>query len=381
MAIQQIIFVGLSGYDYPHTRVRCYNFAERLNQYPDFTTRVISFKDHLSNLSEVEIYGARDRQKLLMSARALPKLFPRRNTLFYIQKAHYNSALPYLLSRLGFNRYIFDYDDYDVDLNVTFNSKKLRRLFFGSDDHAEITRRLAADALGCVAASRNLSDFIRPINPRVEYVPTGVKPDLFTCTDRSGRSGPIRFLWTGIIWGEEIYQGVLQVLDGFRGVIRSGFASRLELVGTGQMWDRMAETLQGQYDDITRYVDLTGWVHPDDMPKILARADVGLLPFSQDSLWIRSKSPTKLFEYMASGLPVIASAIGEVTHVIEHGRSGLLADGAAAFHAAMIELAGDPDRRRLLGLAARARVETHYSIPVLVDRLARYLEMLIRLKA
>ena len=108
---RQVVFIGLSGYDYPHTRVRCYNFARQLALYDDFSTRVISFRDHLSNLSEVEVYEARDRQKITMMLKALPKIFPRANTLFYIQKAHYNAALPYLLYRLGFNNFVFDYDD------------------------------------------------------------------------------------------------------------------------------------------------------------------------------------------------------------------------------------------------------------------------------
>lgn len=381
MGKTHIVFVGLSGYDYPHTRVRCYNFAEQLNRYPGFSAHVLSYRDHLSRFSEVQVYEARDRYKLLMTARALPRLFPRFNTVFYIQKAHYNAALPYLLARLGFNRYIFDYDDYDVDLNVTFNSMKLRRLFFGSDNHETITHNLARHALGCVAASRNLYEFIRGINPRVEYVSTGVKPDLFECTDRSGRSGPVRFLWTGIIWGEEIYQGVMQAFRGLREVLGNGINARLELVGTGQMWDRMLDTLKSDFADLIDRVDVTGWVHPDRMPAILAGADVGLLPFPWDSVWIRSKSPTKLFEYMASGLPVIASAIGEVNHVIENGISGVLADGEIKYHAAMMEAASDPDLRQRLGLAARRRVERNFSIPVLVDRLARFLEMLVRLKA
>ncbi|MBN1879349.1 glycosyltransferase family 4 protein [bacterium] len=381
MGKKHILFVGLSGYDYPHTRIRCYNFAERLNEYPGISASVLSFRDHLSRFSEVEVYQVRDRYKLLMSARALPKLFPRFKTYFYIQKAHYNAALPYLLSRMGFNNYIFDYDDYDVDLNVTFNSMKLRRFFFGSDDHKTITRNLAKHALGCVAASRNLYEFLQPVNPRVEYISTGVKPDLFERTDRSDRSGPVRFLWTGIVWGEEIYQGIMQIFNGLRCVLRAGIEARLEIVGTGQLWDRMLETLQLEYADIVDHVDVTGWMHPDQMPVILARADVGLLPFPWDSLWIRSKSPTKLFEYMASGLPVIATAIGEVTYVIQHEESGILAEGSTEFGNAMIHLAENSEQRRILGIAARKRVETHYSIPVLVDRLARFLEMLFRLKA
>jgi glycosyltransferase involved in cell wall biosynthesis len=380
MAEQHVIFIGLSGYDYPHTRVRCYNFAEQLNRYPGISTRVISFRDHLSSFSEVEVYQARDRHKLLMIARALPRIFPRLNTWFYIQKAHYNSALPFLLARLGFNKFIFDYDDYDVELNVTFNSMWLRRLFYGSDDHETITQRLVSRATGCIAASRSLYEYVGQFNPRVEYISTGVKPELFQCVDRSDRTGSVRFLWNGIVWGEEIYQGIMRVFNGLRAVRQTGLDARLQIVGTGQMWDRMIDTLDTQYSDLLDSIDATGWVSPDRMPDILAGADIGLLPFSMDNQWIRSKSPTKLFEYMASGIPVIADAIGEVTHVIQDGQSGILATSQQSFNDAMIGLADNRDLRLLLGAAARKRVETHYSIPVLVDRLARFLDMLFRLR-
>jgi len=378
---RQVVFIGLSGYDYPHTRVRCYNFAEQLNKYDDFSTKVISFRDHLSNLSEVEVYEARDRQKITMMLKALPRIFPRRNTIFYIQKAHYNAALPYLLYRLGFNNFVFDYDDYDVDLTVSFNNLYLRRFFYGTENHQEITRKLAANSLGCVAASRSLYDYVKQFNPRVEYVSTGVKMNSFNFVDRSDRTEPVRFLWTGIIWGEEIYQSVLRAFNGLREVTKSGQDSLLELVGTGQMWDRMIETLESEYADISDKVKITGWVTPDAMPDILAKADIGLLPFSEDSMWVRSKSPTKLFEYMATGLPVIADAIGEVRHVLQSKQSGILANNQDEFSKAMINLGADQKLRLELGLAARKRIESHYSIPVLIDRLARFLDTLFRFQS
>lgn len=373
-----IVFIGLSGYEYPHTRVRCYNFAEQLSQYGNFRTSVISFRDHLSNLSEVEVYEARDRQKLKMMLKGLPGMFPRRNTYFYIQKAHYNSALPYLLARLGFMNYFFDYDDYDVDLNVTFNKLSLRRLFYGAEKHEVITRNLAQNALGCVAASRSLYEFVQSINPRVEYVSTGVKIDQFNCIDRSVHQGPVRFIWTGLIWGEEILSSVIRAFKGLRAVREAGLDARMEVIGAGQMWDQMESTLGSDFSDIRSSVELTGWVHPDEMPGKLAAADVGLLPFSQDTMWVRSKSPTKLFEYMATGLPVVADAIGEVCHVIENEVSGYLADDQQAFSQYMVALAGDAELRQRIGQAARQRIETNFSIPVLVDRLARFLEMSIR---
>lgn len=146
------------------------------------------------------------------------------------------------------------------------------------------------------------------------------------------------------------------------------------------MWDRIHQAIQSDYADLVDKIDVIGWISPDRMPDILADADVGLLPFAIDNQWVRSKSPTKLFEYMASGLPVIADAVGEVTHVVQNGQSGILTTSQDGFNEAMINLVANQEFRLSLGQAARKRVETHYSIPVLVDRLARFLEMLFRLR-
>ncbi|MCD4655600.1 glycosyltransferase [bacterium] len=98
-------------------------------------------------------------------------------------------------------------------------------------------------------------------------------------------------------------------------------------------------------------------------------------------MWVRSKSPTKLFEYMATGLPVVADAIGEVRHVLESGISGFLAANQEEFNRAMIDLCRNHRRRLEMGIAARKRVATNFSIPVLVDRLAQFLDTLFRMQS
>ena len=67
-------------------------------------------------------------------------------------------------------------------------------------------------------------------------------------------------------------------------------------------------------------------------------------------------SPTKLFEYMAMGKAIAASALDQIAEVLEHGRTALLvAPGDSVELAAAIRrLAGDPPLRAELGRNARA---------------------------
>jgi glycosyltransferase involved in cell wall biosynthesis len=121
---------------------------------------------------------------------------------------------------------------------------------------------------------------------------------------------------------------------------------------------RAAEGLEG--------VTLTGPIAHDAMPALLAAADIGVAPFDVAAhaplaiafYW----SPLKVFEYMASGLPVVAPAIGGIKRIVEDGREGVLYDPSdpRALGAALERLV-DKDVRHRLGSAARARAVGEFS--------------------
>ncbi len=343
MSYLKLLFITISGHDYPHSRVRCYNMASQLKKYVGVDASVLSFRDHLSNFSEVEMWELRDRHRVSLNLKALPRLLTARNTIFIIQKIHYHAAMPYLLNRLGIRKYFFDYDDYDVDLTVAFNHSRLNRFFWGTEDPGEMTRNIASNALGCIASSKYLVDYLKQFNDDVCYVSTGCDTKKFTYTRRDNRDGPVTFLWNGLVWGEEVLESVMVMLESFRHVVEQNRNVRLKIVGAGQLMPRVDEAIRTRYSDISSCIQRIDWVKPDEMPEMLAEADVGLLPFKGESQWIQSKSPTKLFEYMATGLPVIAHGVGEVQHVIQHESSGLLANNDDDFVRFMINLADDSD--------------------------------------
>ncbi len=88
----KVIFIGLSGYEYSFTRVRCYHFAEILKKY-GIKTDILSFKDHLTpETTEAGMFATRIDKKLWLTTKALKKLWKEKNAIFYIQKIHYNAA-------------------------------------------------------------------------------------------------------------------------------------------------------------------------------------------------------------------------------------------------------------------------------------------------
>ena len=111
---------------------------------------------------------------------------------------------------------------------------------------------------------------------------------------------------------------------------------------------------------------IAGAISHERMPAILACADIGVAPFdvrahaplSLGFYW----SPLKIFEYMATGLPVVAPAIDRIPALVEDGREGVLYDPRVkdALADTLLKLS-NPALRKTLGAAARARALRDYS--------------------
>jgi glycosyltransferase involved in cell wall biosynthesis len=94
-----------------------------------------------------------------------------------------------------------------------------------------------------------------------------------------------------------------------------------------------------------------------DVSACLAAADVAVLPSLQEGLGVAA------LEAMAAGLPVVASRVGGLAEVVDHGATGLLVPPAdpGALAAALARLAREPALRERLGAAGRARVLDRYT--------------------
>lgn len=86
---------------------------------------------------------------------------------------------------------------------------------------------------------------------------------------------------------------------------------RLRIAGIGEEFDNLRRLVEQL--DLEEHVSLEGWISPSGIPEFVAQADLGVVPYRQDT-FTDLIYPTKAFEYMAMGIPVIMS---NLTGIVE----------------------------------------------------------------
>ncbi len=144
---------------------------------------------------------------------------------------------------------------------------------------------------------------------------------------------------------------------------------RLVMVGEGPLRAQVAEVLQQ-----AGAADLA-WLPGEraDVPAVMRGLDGFVLPSLAEGI------SNTILEAMASGLPVVATAVGGNPDLVAAGQTGLLvpAGKTDALAVALLQMAGDPAAAAAMGRAGRARVEQEFSLQVMVNAYQRLYERLL----
>lgn len=234
----------------------------------------------------------------------------------------------------------------------------------------ELAEVIAYDALSSATAVTAVSEPVArwaraagACPDSVQVLPNGVDTDRIRPGSRPARPFTIGFVGTLKPW-----HGTSVLVEAFAGLAASDPAARLRLVGHGPQAEALAR--QACELGLAGRVELVGSLPPDQVPSALQSFDVAVAPYDdpeQDYF-----SPLKVFEYLAAGLPVVASDVGQIRELldVDGEPAGLLVppgDPDALRHA-LCTLAQDAALRHRLGNRARRLAVQRHRWASVVDR-------------
>lgn len=109
--------------------------------------------------------------------------------------------------------------------------------------------------------------------------------------------------------------------------------------------------------------------------EMISRFDIGVYPLP-DEEWVLGKSGLKALQYMAAGIPTVATAIGTIFRIIENGENGFLVRTEEEWKEALIKLIEDQHLREAIGKKAVMTVENGFSINANKERYLSILDSL-----
>jgi glycosyltransferase involved in cell wall biosynthesis len=220
----------------------------------------------------------------------------------------------------------------------------------------KIERVMAASAL-VSAGNPYLAEYARRAGaPKVETVPTVVDLDSYTFDATNKKLGAQYVGWIGtpVTWhgfAQPIHDVLIPLLGQSNAIFRAVGASTQP---------KTNETLE-----------ILPWREETEVA-LIQSMDIGVMPLP-DTPWAHGKCGYKLIQYMACGLPVVASPVGVNKDIVEHGVNGFLAESDEEWRLAVATLLGDGDLRRRMGAAGRKKVEQQYSLQVWGPRVVQML--------
>ena len=230
-----------------------------------------------------------------------------------------------------------------------------RRYVLGFDDRVELKysghrflegkyEALIRRAAGVVCANAFLAEWARRFNEHVIEIPTAVDLDRRLPGREEEKFPVFTVVWIGT-------PATLPYLAGHLPTLRA-----------------MAEAVDFELLTIGAELPAAAGIRTRSLPwseategELLGRAHVGIMPLPAGDAFAEGKSAYKLLQYLAAGIPAIASPVGENRRVVVEGETGFLASTPGEWCEALRRLAADPALRQRMGAAARERA-SEYSL-------------------
>ncbi len=318
----------------------------------------IDVRPLFSNSYLAALYSGRSLGLMVLKSylqRILVLLKVRRYDLIWIEKELFPFMPAFaerLLNKLGVH-YVVDYDDALFHRYDTHRSAFVRMVLGGKIDV------VMNKSTQVIVGNKYLANRAQLAGAKeIEIIPTVIDLDHYIA--ESKRYSPkLTIGWIG----SPSTTGYLLTLLPVFSALKKIFNVRILAVGANKK--ALEDTC----------IDVLPWLEESEVSS-LYQFDIGIMPLNR-SPWERGKCGYKLIQYMACGLPVVATSIGVNKDIVEQGVNGFLAQNLADWELYLSILLKDNELRYQMGVNGKKKVKKEYSLQSQISRLNELLHGII----
>ena len=278
---------------------------------------------------------------------------------FSVIHCHDLDTLPigYIIGKLKKAKIIFD--AHEPNYYAYWPSKHFIFVFI-----LNFLERYLAKKSDCIIVTNSyqVNKYLKLRNKDIRLVPN--YPESSIIRDSMKRSNNVvTFGRIGAIYHDT---GVKETIEAFDDAHRENPDIKLILIGRiVRGYEKVLESIMN--DNRKRYIEIKGEYNYHDLPQIYEEVDVSIMAYDQKSLWFKNITPTKFFESIAQGVPVIATDIGGIGEIIVKEDCGILIDDTdiGSLKKAILRMAENKGLIREMGergrLAAREKFNWNLS--------------------
>lgn len=244
---------------------------------------------------------------------------------------------------------IFDFDDAIFLKNFHPANAFYRFLKFPSK-----TKNIIKMSKAIIVANSFLEEYACRFNSSTYVIPTPIDTEKFTIIKKDSEQIVIGWI------GSSTTASYLSIASNAIKELSKKYNFTLKLIGARRSMHVPGVNVENSDWSLEREV------------KDFQSIDIGIYPLP-DTLWVKGKAAFKAIQYMAVGVPVIASPVGMTAEVIQDGLNGFLADSDRVWFDKLSRLIESKLLREKIGLAGRKTVEERYSLEA---NAPKYLEIL-----